>query len=123
MSQLTKLGKELRKLRLDRGITLFEMASALDVSSSLLSSVETGKKPATKALMDKLAVTYPEIEANRAFFFALAEETHKEVRIRLENDTPQAKELALVFARNFNTLASSDVERLLAVFKSKENGQ
>lgn len=121
MNHLTKLGKELRKLRLELGITLFEMAGAIDVSSSLLSSVETGKKPATKALIEKLAAVYPEVQAQRAFFDVLGEETQKEVRIRLDSETPRANELALTFARNFNNLASTDVERLLAVFKAKED--
>jgi HTH-type transcriptional regulator, competence development regulator len=120
ISTITKLGKELRKLRLERGITLFEMAETIGLSSSLLSSVETGKKPATKSLVAKLAEQYPEVQANRAVFDELGDETQKEVRFRLENEAPGAKELALVFARNFNSLASEDVQRLLEVFAPKK---
>ena len=118
---ITNLGKELRKLRLDLGITLYDMAKAIDVSSALLSSVETGKKPATKALMDKLAFAYQAVRNQRASFDQLAEETQKEVRIRIDNEDPESKELALVFARNFNTLDQHDVQRLLAVFSEKSN--
>lgn len=117
---ITNLGKELRKLRLDRGITLFDMAQALNVSSSLLSSVETGKKPASKSLIDKLAATYPEIQSNRAHFEALAEQTLQEVRIRISNEAPQTKELALMFARNFNTLDQQQVQQMLAIFAPKD---
>lgn len=118
---ITNLGKELRKLRLDRGITLFDMATEIDVSSALLSSVETGKKPASQALIEKLVSAYQEVRSNRPKFERLAEETQKEVRIRLDNEEPQAKELAMVFARNFNKLDQQDVQKLLALFSEKTN--
>jgi transcriptional regulator with XRE-family HTH domain len=41
---LTQLGIFLRKLRLDRGEILKDMAIKLNVSSSFLSAVENGKK-------------------------------------------------------------------------------
>ncbi len=41
---LTSLGKFLRKLRIDRGEVLFDMAKRLGVSSAFLSAVENGNK-------------------------------------------------------------------------------
>ena len=41
---LTAVGKALRKFRIDRDLTLREMAEKIGVTSSLLSSVETGRK-------------------------------------------------------------------------------
>lgn len=115
---ITKLGRELRKLRLDLGITLFEMATAIDVSSSLLSSVETGKKPATSTLMNKLMAAYPAVRARSAEFLSLAEETQKEVTINLQsNQNARANELAMSFARKFESFSAAEIDQLLKFVK------
>ena len=41
---LTSIGRFLRKLRIDHGEILKDMADALGVSSAFLSAVENGKK-------------------------------------------------------------------------------
>ncbi|VAW23605.1 Transcriptional regulator, Xre family, partial [hydrothermal vent metagenome] len=41
---MTPLGDKLRRLRSERGITLKEMAQALNVSSAYLSALEHGKR-------------------------------------------------------------------------------
>lgn len=119
---ITKFGKEMRKLRLDLGLTLYEMAAQINVSSSLLSSAETGKKTATPALIDKLAAMYPEVQARKDEFLELAEETKSEVRIRLSEDNAQANSVALAFARNFDNLTSNQIEQLMAVLKPPKEG-
>lgn len=111
---ITKLGKELRKLRLDLGITLFEMAESIGVSSSLLSSVETGRKPATSNLIQRLVDRFPAVRAREAEFVQLGLETAKEVRINIEsNKNEGAGELALAFARKFETFSPETIEALL----------
>lgn len=119
---ITKLGKELRKLRLDLGITLNEMAAQIGVSPSLLSSAETGKKPATPALIDKLADQFDHVRQRRVAFLHLAEETRSEVRIRLLENNDQANDVALAFARNFDSLTTQQLEQLMAVFNNSREG-
>lgn len=122
MTNITQLGKELRKLRLDVGQTLFEMATAIGVSSSMLSSIETGKKPASSDVMNKLASMYPAVANNRAFFDRLADETKSEVRIRLTHDNVAANSVAHAFARNFEALSAQQLEQLLGVLDGKKKG-
>ncbi len=118
---ITNLGKELRKLRLDLGITLFEMAQTIGVSSSYLSSVETGKKAANDQLLQQLTEKYPEVRNNRDAYQSLIEQTKREVRISLaSNQAPRAQEFATAFARKFETLSEADFEDLIAVFNNKE---
>jgi HTH-type transcriptional regulator, competence development regulator len=114
---ITHFGKELRKLRLDLGITLFAMAEKAGVSSSLLSSAETGKKPATQALVDKLADAFPEVNARKSEFLNFAAETAGEVRIRLISDRQKANATALAFARNFESFSDSQLDSLMSIFK------
>jgi len=117
---ITKLGRELRKLRLDLGITLYEMAQTIDVSSSLLSSVETGKKPATESLMKRLQSHYEEVRQRWAEFSRLAEETQVEVTIQLKkNQEKGANELAMSFARKFESFTAEDIDHLLNFVSKK----
>ncbi|WP_304306659.1 helix-turn-helix domain-containing protein [Pseudacidovorax intermedius] len=115
---ITRFGKELRKLRLDLGITLNDMAVSIGVSPSLLSSAETGKKTATPSLIEKLAEAYGQVRERKAEFMKLAEETKSEVRIRLSEDNSRANGVALAFARNFDSLTSQQLEQLMAVFNN-----
>ena len=119
---ITNFGKELRKLRLDLGITLNDMATSIGVSPSLLSSAETGKKPASAALLEKLSGTYEQVRQQRAKFDRLAEETKSEVRIRLSADNSQAHSVAMAFARNFDSLSRQQLEELMAVFNKPKRG-
>jgi transcriptional regulator with XRE-family HTH domain len=119
---ITNLGKELRKLRVDLGITLYDMAGAVGVSPSLLSSVETGKKPATESLIDKLAAVYHEVRDHKSRYMGLAMETRDEVRIRLQEDDAYRNDVAIAFARNFDTLSRSQLDAIFDVFNKKEEG-
>jgi transcriptional regulator with XRE-family HTH domain len=52
---LTPLGKALRKLRIDRGWLLKDMADGAGVTPSFLSGVETGRKSAPTGLVSKIS--------------------------------------------------------------------
>lgn len=51
---LSPFGKALRKLRIDRGWRLKDMADGIDVSASYLSAVETGRKSISSDLVSKI---------------------------------------------------------------------
>jgi transcriptional regulator with XRE-family HTH domain len=51
---LTPLGKALRKLRIDRGWLLKDMADGIGVAPSFLSGIETGRKAVPPDFMKKL---------------------------------------------------------------------
>jgi transcriptional regulator with XRE-family HTH domain len=116
---ITSLGKELRKLRLDLGITLFDMAQRIAMSSGMLSSIETGRKPAPADFIDRLAEEFEEVARNRGRLEILALQTRNEVKVRLDN-RPHASELAVAFARKFNTLSDQEIAEMMAVFKRKK---
>lgn len=116
---MTNLGKELRKIRLERGITLFEMARQIGISSGMLSSVETGRKAAPTNFVARLADEFFEVANDRVKFDRLAAQTQSEVRVALAG-RENANELAVAFARNFDTLSDSEISRLMAVFDKKE---
>jgi transcriptional regulator with XRE-family HTH domain len=55
MFDLAKLGGRIQELRRDRGLTLAQLASATEVSVSMLSSVERGQKAPTVVVLARVA--------------------------------------------------------------------
>lgn len=56
--KLTEFGKFLRKLRIDNGELLKDMAIKLNVTPSFLSLIETGKRSIPKKLEEEIKETY-----------------------------------------------------------------
>lgn len=55
MFDLAKLGSRVQSLRHDRGMTLAELATATEVSVSMLSAVERGEKAPTVVVLSRVA--------------------------------------------------------------------
>lgn len=99
---LTSFGVELRKHRIDRGETLYEMAEAIGVSPSFLSAVETGRKRAPDELVEK---TIKHLKVDMVDALRLREtalETGPEMRIPLKGRGSEARKVAAMFARRFD---------------------
>lgn len=118
---LTEFGKEIRKLRIDLGITLFDMAQATGVSSAFLSAIENGKKSVPDDYVDILANEYESVRKSKSHFLRLADMTKKEVRINLTNSDQSANELATAFARSFSELSNDQVAKIKFILNKKES--
>lgn len=100
MATLTPFGKALRKLRVEKGLRLFDLAETLGQSTAFLSAVETGRKPIPDGMVLRLSramdLTATEVKDLRS----AADRTRKEVRVddRSEND----RELIAAFARRLD---------------------
>ncbi len=119
---MTNLGKELRKLRIELGLKMHDMATAIGISDAMLSSIETGKKPAPDYMIERLAAVYDVIRDNRSHFSSLAAQTQKTVRIDLD-ERADASALAVAFARNYPRLSSDDIRQMMAVLDKLEQPQ
>lgn len=117
---LTEFGKEIRKLRIDLGVTLYEMAQATGVSSAFLSAMENGKKSVPDEYIDALASQFESIRNDKDRFLYLADKTKKEVRINLAESNYRSNELALTFARSFSELSDDQVEKIKLILNKKE---
>ncbi len=101
---LTSLGKFLRKLRIDNGEILRDMAKKLSVSSAFLSAVENGKKKVPEGWLLKLGELYSLtseqiLELQEAFL-----ESKNTIEIDISKASFNNRRLAVSFARQFNTL-------------------
>ena len=109
----TTLGAFLRKLRLQRGEKLKEMAENLNVSSAFLSAVENGKKKMPASWYEKLANLY-NLSAKQQ------EELENAVELKIKDIPSGNRELAVCFARHFDSLDEEASKEIFAILKRKE---
>ena len=113
---LTPFGIAIRKMRLDKGMRLLDLADRLKMSAAYVSAVETGKKP----IPDKyvaLAARAMELNVEEARSLQSAADRTREI-VRVDQLAADQRELVAVFARGINTLPPELAARLKkAVFK------
>ena len=110
---ITNFGKTLRKIRLIREETLYDMAKKLEITSSYLSAIECGKRNIPEDFIDKLQKIYDFTEEELVELKTTKEDAIKEVSINIENIGLKRRTLALEFARSFGDIADEDAEKLI----------
>ena len=112
---MTPLGAKMRELRDSRGVTLKEMAKALNVSSAYLSALEHGKrgKP-TWILLQRIIHYFNVIWDEAEELQRLAELSDPKVSIDTGGLSPEATELANRLARDIGRLTPEDLSALKA---------
>lgn len=113
----TQLGKELKKLRIDLGITLMDMSKKIGVSSAFLSAVETGRKRVPDNFLVGLAAAYAEVNQQIEKYEILINQARKEVRLSVDSNNFEDAKLATALARRFNSLDSVEKEQLMKFLK------
>ncbi|HHG89648.1 MAG TPA: XRE family transcriptional regulator [Devosia sp.] len=110
---MTPLGAKLRALRAERGLTLKEMAEALNVSAAYLSALEHGKrgKP-TWFLLHRMIAYFNVIWDEAEELQRLAELSDPKVTINTAGMAPEATELANRLAREVGNLTIDDLTHL-----------
>ena len=112
---MTPLGHKMRELRDQRGVTLKQMAAALNVSSAYLSALEHGKrgKP-TWILLQRIIHYFNVIWDDAEELQRLAEISDPKVTIETGGLPPEATELANRLARDISRLSPEDLGVLQA---------
>ena len=109
---LTRFGKEVRKLRIEKGVTLKQMATTLGKTSAYLSAVETGRKNLPDSLVDE-AINYFTLEGEMIQQLKRAAElSHHEVRISFNGISEPKREVATAFARQFPILSDETLNQI-----------
>lgn len=117
----TELGKCLRKLRIDVGETLGDMADRLGITSSYLSAIEKGKRPAPSGLVGKVAGLYSLSDEARESLEAAADKTLKSVKVELDGASDPKRDAALCFARSFDDLDDETARSVLKLLRKKRD--
>ncbi|MBI4922202.1 MAG: helix-turn-helix transcriptional regulator [Devosia nanyangense] len=112
---MTPLGQKMRELRETRGITLKEMAKALNVSSAYLSALEHGKRGRpTWILLQRIIAYFNVIWDEAEELQRLAELSDPRVTVDTAGMSPEATEFANRLARDIGRLSPEDVSALKA---------
>ncbi len=114
---LTPFGKKLRIFRIERGEVLYDMAQKLNLSSSYISSIETGRRKATEEFIGKLCDAYFLNNDERKSFEDAAEQSAVSVSLDFDNVSHEQKNLALAFAKKFDKLDSETIKKINKLMK------
>ena len=112
---LTEFGKLLRKIRIDRGEIIKNMADKLDVTSSYLSAVETGKRNIPQKWIEVLPDLYG---IDKQELKSAAELSIKNLKLNLQDKKASDRELAIAFARNFDQIGEEKKKSIFEILSS-----
>ncbi len=115
---MTPFGQRLRALRQARGMSLTELASALQVSPAYLSALEHGKRGRPSAgLIHQVNEHFGLIWDDAEELVRLARLSHPRVVVDTAGLSPLATELANRLARSIRDLPEERVAALLALLE------
>lgn len=123
MAEVTAFGKILRKLRIDYSEVLETMAKRLGISSAYLSAIENNGRDIPEDFIAKIANEYNLNESQINELEEAKAQTRGAVAVQFENQKTEQNyvQAAVMFARDFSKLTSTQVEQLRNLLKSFED--
>lgn len=119
---LTKFGKELRKIRLDRDELLKDMAQKLGVTVAYLSAVENGNRKIPESWLSILSKEYQMCDEEVEKLQRLAYAERSQISIDVENVGEKEKDLVFSFARKFGDLSAEDRDEIQRILRKGRGG-
>jgi transcriptional regulator with XRE-family HTH domain len=114
-SNLSPFGRELRKVRVDHSMRLYDVAKALGMTPSFISAIEIGRKPIPPYLIDllqsKLGLTTSEVQR-----LIRAADLSKSSFV-IDAETPESRVLAGTVSRKIKSLTPEKIAQILRLFE------
>lgn len=118
---LTDFGKFIRKLRVDRGLRLFDMAQHLGKSTAWLSYIETGKQKIPVDFADKIADVYSLSPVERGELNEAAAKSAHTFKLNVgENSSKVRIDTAYALARKFDKVDDETLKEFLKLLKDEK---
>lgn len=114
---LNALGKELRKIRVDKDHNINDMAKKLGISISYLSAIESGKRKIPAGMVETVIKKYHLTKAEADRLKAAETESSTAIEINLANMTLEQKKLAFALSRKLDEISDEDCLEILRHFK------
>jgi len=117
---LIEFGKILRKLRIDCGEIIRDMADKLGCTASYLSAVETGKRPIPDGWAERIINIYSlDTDSAQELRDAAMAEV-KSLKIDINNLFGNKRETAILFAREFSDVDETTAEKIKELLKKRK---
>ena len=116
---LTTFGKFCRKLRIDYGQLLKDMADILGVTASYLSAVEIGKRAVPKKWKSIIIEHYSLDEEQSQILAEAIDLSKQDIKMAMNKFTESDKKLVLSFARSFTELNDDEKARIKNILNKK----
>lgn len=120
---MTPFGARIRTLRDDRGVTLTQLAAALQVSAAYLSALEHGRRglPAP-GLIHQINEFFGLIWDDAEEMVRLAKLSHPRVTVDTAGLSPAATRLANRLAREIRELPDKTIDEIEAIMDRQKGG-
>jgi transcriptional regulator with XRE-family HTH domain len=115
---ITEIGKELRKLRIDRNERLIDMAERVEKSAAFISAVEVGKKSPPAGFEDAIISIY-RLAADAADKLRHAANRSRHV-FSITPNTLVGRDTAGLMARKIDTLSEEQLKEIQSILMGKE---
>lgn len=119
---LTDFGRFLRKIRIDCGEIIKDMAQKLNVTASYLSAVETGKRNIPETWVDTIAMLYHLDENAKRELQNAAVNSVRSIKLNLENMQSGRRETAILFAREFDSMDEETIKKIRDLLARDDKG-
>ena len=110
---LTAFGKFCRKIRIDHGEIMKDMAEKLGVTSAFLSAVETGKRNAPETWLESLVELYKLTEEQFRELREAFGTSKSDVKFDLRGKSDEDRKVVMAFAREFTSLNEEEKQKIL----------
>lgn len=119
---VTAFGKFCRKLRIDNGELLKDMADKLGVTASYLSAVENGKRNVPQNWLHDISKIYSLNSQQISELKKAIEESQTVLRFDLRELSNEKKDILMAFAREHKRLDTADLEKIMKILQGKNKG-
>lgn len=120
IKMLTDFGRFLRKIRIDCGEILKDMAEKLNVSAAYLSAVEMGKRNIPEQWVNRISELYSLSDEEKSNLNDAADNSAKSITLNFENISNSHKETAILFAREFENVDTETLDKIKKLLKNTE---
>ncbi len=120
IKMLTDFGRFLRKIRIDCGEILKDMAEKLNVSAAYLSAVEMGKRNIPEQWVNRISELYGLSEEEKSNLNDAADNSAKSITLNFDNISNSRKETAILFAREFENVDTETLDKIKKLLRNTE---
>ena len=118
IKMLTDFGRFLRKIRIDCGEILKDMAEKLNVSAAYLSAVEMGKRNIPEQWVNRISELYGLSDEEKSNLNDAADNSAKSITLNFDNISNSHKETAILFAREFENVDTETLDKIKKLLRN-----